>query len=56
MKEVCLTMVKYRDPGLPTYTYFWIESKNHTVVSPYFDTEDEAKNWLATALKTPKDK
>lgn len=39
-----ITLIKYRDSGMHTYTYFWVTAK-HTVISPYFDTEHEALEW-----------
>ena len=36
-------LIKYRDAGMNTYTYFW--TINGRVVSPYFDHENEAKEW-----------
>jgi hypothetical protein len=36
-------LIKYRDAGMNTYTYFWTIDKK--VVSPYFDHEKEAKEW-----------
>jgi hypothetical protein len=36
-------LIKYRDAGMNTYTYFWTIDKK--VVSPYFDSENEAKEW-----------
>lgn len=43
-----IELVKYRDWGMPTYTYFWIEAGTGQVCSPYFDTENEAFCWLET--------
>lgn len=40
-----IKLVKYRDSGLHTYTYFWADSK-HRVISPYFDTEHDAQQWI----------
>jgi len=31
---------------LPTFTYFYV-NEDHKVVSPYFDSEEEAEKWLA---------
>lgn len=45
MKEVEYELVCYRDAGLPTYTYFWI-TKTHNVYGPYFETEQDAIDWL----------
>jgi glycosyltransferase involved in cell wall biosynthesis len=33
----------YRDAGMNSYTYFW--TINNRVISPYFDHEDQAKEW-----------
>jgi hypothetical protein len=42
MEEIRL--IKYRDSGMHTYTYFWVTAK-YAVISPYFDTETEAMEW-----------
>jgi hypothetical protein len=36
-------LIKYRDAGMHSYTYFW--TINGRVVSPYFDHENDAKEW-----------
>ena len=36
-------LIKYRDAGMNTYTYFW--TIDGRVVSPYFDHEKDAKEW-----------
>ena len=36
-------LIKYRDAGMNSYTYFW--TINNRVVPPYFDHEDQAKEW-----------
>jgi hypothetical protein len=36
-------LIKYRDAGMNTYTYFW--TIDGRVVSPYFDHEQPAKEW-----------
>ena len=41
------TLVKYRDSGMNTYTYFW-KNEQERVVSPFFDSEKEANEWLKT--------
>jgi hypothetical protein len=40
-------LISYRDAGLPTFTYFWINDEER-VVSPYFDSEQEAQTWMTT--------
>ena len=37
------TLVKSRDPGLPSFTFFWM--KDGKLVSPYFGKEDDAMKW-----------
>ena len=37
-------LIKYRDAGMATHTYFWTVNKK--VVSPYFDSEAEANDWM----------
>ena len=39
-----IELIKYRDAGMQTYTYFWKDENNHTV-SPFFDSEAEAMAW-----------
>lgn len=39
----------YRDAGMATYTFFWVDKDNKTV-GPYFDTEEEANDWLKSVL------
>jgi agmatine/peptidylarginine deiminase len=39
-----MELIKYRDAGMATYTYFWTIDKR--VVSPYFDSENDAQEWL----------
>jgi len=41
-----LKLVKYRDAGMHTHTYFWWNEEHRKVLSPYFDTETEAQEWL----------
>jgi hypothetical protein len=41
-----MTLVKYRDAGMNSHTYFYKNSKNQTI-SPFFDSEQEAEDWLA---------
>lgn len=40
-----LELIKYRDAGMNTYTYFWVNTRK-SVVSPYFNSEKEAFDWL----------
>ena len=39
-----MELVKCKDIGLHTYTYFWID-RNKKVLSPYFESSDQAYNW-----------
>jgi hypothetical protein len=42
-----MKLIKYRDAGLHTYTYFYID-ENERICSPYFDSEGDAERWLQT--------
>lgn len=39
------TLVKYRDTGMHTHTYFW-KNEQERMVSPFFDSEKEAWDWI----------
>ena len=39
-----LVLVRLLDEG-SDYTYFWVESYNDEVVSPYFESEEDAHMW-----------
>lgn len=45
-------LMRYRDAGMPTYTYFWIDS-NERIVSPYFDSEKDAHTWIDIKPREP---
>jgi hypothetical protein len=40
-----MQLIKYRDWGTSTYTYFWV-NKNDQVLSPYFESQHQAETWL----------
>ena len=40
-----MELVKYRDAGMNTYTWFWVDDQKR-MVSPFFDSESEAWDWL----------
>lgn len=44
-----MKLIKYRDAGLPTYTFFWVNDQGR-VMGPYFDSEAEAVQWLKNYL------
>jgi hypothetical protein len=39
-----LHLIKYRDIGMSSYTYFW-KNQNDQMVSPFFDSEADAMAW-----------
>jgi hypothetical protein len=39
-----IDLVKYRDIGMSSYTYFW-KNETNQMVSPFFDSEAEAIDW-----------
>lgn len=48
---MAITLVKYRDAGMHTFTYFWIDQKS-SIISPYFDSEIEALAWKDDYVKS----
>jgi hypothetical protein len=44
-----MELIKYRDAGMATYTYFWVD-EHKRVCSPYFNTTDEAMDWSTTEI------
>ena len=40
-----MRLIKYRDAGMNTYTYFWVRGESGGVISPFFDSEKEAQDW-----------
>lgn len=40
-----MKLIKYRDAGMHTYTYFWVNDRDK-VISPYFDSEEQANEWI----------
>jgi hypothetical protein len=39
-----MKLIKYRDIGMQTYTYFW-KNENDQIASPFFDSESAALDW-----------
>ena len=39
-----LELIKYRDIGMASYTYFWKDDHNR-IASPFFNSEAEAMDW-----------
>jgi len=44
-----MELVKYRDSGMNTYTWFWVNEQRH-IKSPFFDSEDQAQEWMRERL------
>jgi hypothetical protein len=40
-----MELVQYRDAGMNSYTWFYINEKQNCI-SPFFDSEQEAKDWF----------
>lgn len=40
-----MKLVKYRDAGMNTYTYFWVSGEKERLSSPFFDSEKDALEW-----------
>lgn len=54
-----LSMVRYRDDHDSEYIYFWIEKFNNEMISPVFESEEDALFWykemdqkMSTATKS----
>ena len=45
-----MQLVKCRDVGMSTYTYFWVDDSNR-VVSPYFECDVGANIWYGKQLR-----
>jgi hypothetical protein len=45
-------LIQYRDAGMSTYTFFWVNAKNQ-VISDYFDSEAEARDWMNPNKRQP---
>ena len=43
--NIVMELVKYRDSGMNTYTWFWVDSQQR-IASPFFDTDIQAQEWL----------
>ena len=39
-----------RDRGTNLDTYFWRNNSTGKIISPYFDTEDQAQEWMRQNL------
>jgi len=48
-----IDLVKYRDAGMQTYTYFW-KNENGQMVSPFFDSEADAMVWEKVEKPEPR--
>jgi hypothetical protein len=44
-KEYPMKLIQYRDMGMATYTYFYVDDNKHQV-SPFFNNEKEALAWF----------
>lgn len=42
-----MKLIKYRDWGMPSHTYFWVNDDDQ-ILSPYFDNQEEAEQWMLT--------
>ena len=40
-----MRLIKYRDAGMSTYTYFWVREEGSGVISPFFEREEDAIAW-----------
>jgi hypothetical protein len=45
-----MVLVRYRDAGMATCTWFYVNENKH-MVSPFFDSESEAKAWFSQVFE-----
>lgn len=41
-----MKLIQYRDAEMTTHTWFWTDDVTGACVSPYFDSESDARAWL----------
>ncbi len=41
-----LVLSKYRDSYCHSFDWYWVDKETCRVVSPYFPSEQEARDWL----------
>ena len=41
-----MQLVKYRDAEMTTHTWFYVDDRTHAMVSPFFETEQQALAWF----------
>lgn len=41
-----MKLIKYRDAEMTTHTWFYVDDHNGAMVSPFFDTEEDARAWF----------
>jgi hypothetical protein len=44
-----MTLINYRDAGMITHTWFWVDHKGR-MISPFFDSEQQAREWAESTL------
>ena len=41
-----MQLIRYRDAEMTTYTWFYVDDRTRAMVSPFFDTEEQAQAWF----------
>jgi hypothetical protein len=49
-RKVQLILDKIRDGWTTSYTYFWRSDEKGRVISPFFDSETDARKWIEQNL------
>lgn len=49
-----MKLIRYRDWGMTTHTWFWVTNDDKTV-GPYFDDEESAKKWMEEQIEKVKE-
>lgn len=45
-----MKLIRYRDWGMPTHTWFWV-TNDDKIVGPYFNDEESANKWMEEQIE-----
>lgn len=47
-----MKLINYRDAEMTTYTWFYVDDYTHAMVSPFFESEEQARDWFNQVFET----
>ena len=50
-----MQLVKYRDAEMITHTWFYVDDRTHAMVSPFFESEQQALAWFDQVFEGEKE-